>query len=39
VLPIWSALPLVLVAIFGAIYLYDRSRGGYKVEKLQRIGT
>jgi MFS family permease len=39
VLPIWSALPLVLVAIFGAIYLYDRSRGGYKIEKLQRVGT
>lgn len=34
VLPIWSALPVVLIVIFGAIYLYDRSRGGYKVEKL-----
>jgi fucose permease len=35
VLPIWSALPLVLVAIFGAIYFYDRARGGYKVERLE----
>jgi MFS family permease len=35
VLPIWSALPLALVAIFGAIYLYDRARGGYRAERLQ----
>jgi len=35
VLPIWSALPLVLIVIFGAIYLYDRARGGYKVERLE----
>jgi fucose permease len=35
VLSIWSALPLVLIAIFGAMYLYDRARGGYKVERLE----
>jgi MFS family permease len=35
VLPIWSALPLVLIGIFGAMYLYDRARGGYKVERLE----
>ena len=34
VLPIWSALPLLLVVIFGAIYLADRARGGYRVEKI-----
>jgi MFS family permease len=34
VLPIWSALPLLLVAIFGAIYLRDRAAGGYRVERI-----
>lgn len=29
-----SALPVVLVVIFGSIALYDRSRGGYKPEEL-----
>ena len=29
-----AVLPVVLVVIFGAIYLRDRSRGGYKIEKL-----
>ncbi|MBX7166755.1 MAG: MFS transporter [Pirellulales bacterium] len=29
-----SALPLVLIVIFGAILLYDLSRGGYKAEVL-----
>jgi len=27
-------LPVILIAIFGAIWLYDRARGGYKVVKL-----
>jgi len=35
VLPIWSALPVALVAIFGGIYLYDRAHGGYRAERLQ----
>lgn len=30
-----SVLPLILIFIFGGIYLYDRSRGGYKVETIQ----
>lgn len=34
VLPIWSALPLLLVVIFGAIYMADRAKGGYKAEKI-----
>ncbi len=34
VLPIWSALPLLLVVIFGAIYMADNARGGYKAEKI-----
>jgi MFS family permease len=34
VLTIWSALPLLLVVIFGAIYMADKSSGGYKVEKI-----
>ena len=34
VLPIWSALPLLLVVIFGAIYLADRAKGGYRAEKI-----
>jgi MFS family permease len=28
------ALPLVLIVIFGAIWLYDRTKGGYKVVEL-----
>jgi MFS family permease len=34
VLAYWALLPCVLVAIFGAIYVYDKRRGGYAVEKL-----
>ncbi|BCS32950.1 hypothetical protein TBR22_A21740 [Luteitalea sp. TBR-22] len=34
VLPIWSALPILLVAIFGAIYMVDKGKGGYKAEKI-----
>jgi MFS family permease len=29
-----ATLPAVLLLVFGAIWLYDRSRGGYKPEKL-----
>jgi MFS family permease len=34
-----SALPVVLVVIFGSIALYDRSRGGYKPEELKVEAT
>jgi fucose permease len=34
VLPIWSALPVVLLVIFTLIYLSDRAKGGYKVEHI-----
>ena len=34
VLPIWSALPILLVVIFGAIYMADKAKGGYKAEKI-----
>ena len=34
VLAYWALLPGVLVVIFGGIYLYDRNRGGYAVERL-----
>jgi hypothetical protein len=29
-----AVLPLILIAVFTAWWLYDRSRGGYKVVKL-----
>ena len=29
-----SLVPVVLLFIFGAIWLYDRSRGGYKAESI-----
>jgi fucose permease len=34
VLSIWAVLPAALVAIFTAIYLMDRLRGGYRVERI-----
>ncbi len=34
VLPIWSMLPLVLIVIFGAIYMADKARGGYRAERI-----
>ena len=37
VLAYWAVLPTLLVAIFAGIYLYDRTRGGYAVEKLAGI--
>jgi len=33
-LQIWSILPVVLVVVFGLVYLYDRSKGGYQAEKI-----
>jgi MFS family permease len=29
-----AILPALLLAVFGAIWLYDRARGGYRIEKL-----
>lgn len=34
VLAYWALLPCALAAVFGGLYLYDRSRGGYAVERL-----
>jgi fucose permease len=34
VLAIWALLPCVVAAVFGVVYLYDRTRGGYVVERL-----
>ena len=34
VLTIWSGLPVLLIVIFGAIYMADKAQGGYKVEKI-----
>jgi len=34
VLPIWSALPVVLLVIFLLIYLSDRAKGGYIIEHI-----
>lgn len=35
VLPIWSLLPVALFVVFSLIYLSDRARGGYQIEKLE----
>src|SRR5919204_1409381 len=34
VLAYWALLPAVLIFVFGGIYLYDRTRGGYAVERI-----
>jgi nitrate/nitrite transporter NarK len=34
VLSIWAILPAVLALIFMALYLSDRVRGGYRVERI-----
>ena len=34
VLSYWALLPCMVAAIFAGIYMHDRSRGGYAVEKL-----
>ena len=33
-LALWAILPVVLVAIFGAIYFRDKTTGGYRVERI-----
>ena len=32
-----AILPVILFLVFGAIYLYDRSRGGYQQEFLKSL--
>jgi MFS family permease len=34
VLPIWSALPIVLIVVFTLLHLADKARGGYKAEQI-----
>jgi hypothetical protein len=34
VLQIWAVVPVVICVIFGAVYLRDKSQGGYKIERL-----
>src|SRR5262245_37067758 len=34
-----AILPAVLLIVFGAIWLYDRSRGGYRAERLTALGS
>ena len=38
VLPIWSILPASLTVIFLLMYLTDRSKGGYRIERLEHSG-
>lgn len=33
-LRLWSIVPVALIFVFGAIYFYDRARGGYKAEEI-----
>jgi len=33
-----AVLPAILLVVFGAIWLYDRSRGGFRAEALQGAG-
>ena len=35
VLPTWALLPAALCVVFMLIYLTDRARGGYRVERLE----
>jgi hypothetical protein len=30
----WATLPAVLTLLFAAIYLSDRARGGYRIERI-----
>ncbi len=32
-------LPIVLAVVFGALYFYDKSRGGYKAEELKAVSA
>ena len=36
VLPMWALLPAILTVIFLLIYLSDRARGGYRIERIER---
>jgi len=38
VLPMWAILPAVLTVIFLLIYLADRAKGGYRIERLEHSG-
>ena len=38
VLPIWAVLPASLTVIFLLIYLADRAKGGYRIERLEHDG-
>jgi len=37
VLAIWAALPAALTIVFTGMYLSDRLRGGYRVERLEKL--
>ena len=39
VLPMWSALPALLTVIFASIYLTDRTKGGYRIERIHDRST
>lgn len=39
VLAMWAVLPAALVAIFTAIYLSDKAKGGYRVERLDAASS
>jgi hypothetical protein len=34
-LQFWAALPVVLCIVFAVVYLNDKARGGYQVERLE----
>lgn len=36
-LQIWAILPVVLVIVFGLVYLSDKAKGGYQIEKLAAL--
>jgi MFS family permease len=37
VLPIWSALPVVVLVVLGIVYFRDKSKGGYIIETLDGV--
>jgi len=38
VLPVWAILPAILFGIFTLIFLSDRTKGGYRIERLSKMG-
>jgi hypothetical protein len=32
-------LPAILLVVFGGIWLYDRSRGGYRATKISQVAS